>query len=205
MDAVSRRLAPLARRLRNLVVRATVTLVDDAPTMQSLQVAATTEETLDACEHWQGYGLTVHPHPGAEALLLAAGGTRAMPLIIACADRRYRLTGLEQGEVALQDDQGQTIVLRRSGIEITAPQGLTITGDVTLTGNLTQTGDTTQTGNLTQTGDLTQTGNVNVTGSVAATTTVTAGAESLTALAATFAAHKHWVFTTSAKTGLPLT
>lgn len=146
MEVSPRLLAPLARRIRNLVNRATLGLVDDTKTMQSLQVDATAQETLDAVEHWQGYGFTAHPHPGGEVLLLSVGGKRAVPIAVAVADRRYRLTGLAQGEVAIHDDLGQSIILRRTGIEIA--------GHLTLSGNLTLTGDIILNGTLTGTGDV---------------------------------------------------
>lgn len=123
VDLTARTLAPLARRIRNLVNRATLGLVDDDATMQSLQVDATKGETLDAVEHWQGYGISVHPKPGGEVLLLSAGGSRAKPIAVAVADRRYRVTGLESGEVVLHDDQGQTVHLGRDVVTVTDKRG----------------------------------------------------------------------------------
>lgn len=190
MDVLARHLAPLARRLRNLVSRATVNLIDDSKQMQTLQVTATADETLDDCEHWQGYGLTVHPRQGGEALMLSGAGTRAMPLVIAVADRRYRLTGLEEGEVALHDDQGQSVILRRGGIEITG--NVKITGDLTLEGALDQTGNQTIAGDVTLTGALDQTGDQTISGT-------------LTIAGIGFAMHKHpGVASGGAQTGGPL-
>ena len=207
-EAMRRTLAPLARGLRNMIARGVVRLVDDAFKMQVLQIDVTAGETLDGVEHWHPYGFTTHPQTGAEALLVCLGGTRAKPVVVACADRRYRLTGLAAGEVAIHDDLGRSLIFRRSGIEITGP--VKITGTVEIHGALTQTGDVQVTGQLNQTGDvqvtgqLNQTGNLAVTGSVAATTTVTGAtgvstgtsslatvAGAVTALAGTYAAHRH--------------
>ena len=170
---MNRVLAPLARQVRQLIARAVVTLVDDGRKMQTVQVRATADEVLDDCEHWQGYGLSVHPHPGGEALLLAQGGGRGAPIVVAVADRRYRLTGLAAGEVAIHDDQGQTVILRRTGVEITAPQ-VTITGTLTVGGGLAVSGAGPSGKALAITGDLNLTGGLAATGALSAGSTLTA-------------------------------
>ena len=91
MPAGDRTLGPIRRRLAHLVARAVVTLVNDATKMQTLQLGLLADEALDGAEHWQPYGFTYKPHAGAEALVLAVGGHRAHSVVIACADRRYRL------------------------------------------------------------------------------------------------------------------
>lgn len=116
-----RMMAPAVRRLQNMVARGTVALVDSAKRMQSLQVNLMADETLDGIEHFEPYGLTSHPHPGAEVLTLSVDGDRSHTVVIVAADRRYRMEMLEAGEVALHDDGSSSIVLRRGGIiEITA-------------------------------------------------------------------------------------
>ena len=111
--AIERLTAPLRRQLRQLVARGVVRLIDDAAKCQRLQVSLLADETRDRAEHIQPYGLTAHPFPGADAVVLHPFGQRSHPLVILVGDRRYRLTGLAQGEVALYDDQGQKIVLKR--------------------------------------------------------------------------------------------
>lgn len=114
--STSRVLGPIRRRLAHLVARAVVTLVNDAAKMQTLQLGLLADEALDGVEHWQPYGFTYKPHTGAEALVLAAGGHRAHSVVIACADRRYRLTGLEDGEVAIYTDEQDKIHLKRGKV-----------------------------------------------------------------------------------------
>jgi hypothetical protein len=53
------------------------------------------------------------PPPGAEAIVLAPGGARDGAFVIACGDRRYRLQGLAEGEVALFSDEGDALIFRR--------------------------------------------------------------------------------------------
>ena len=138
-ETVAAMLAPLARRLRLLVTRGVVKLVDDAPGIQTVQVTGLAGEVLDGVERVQQYGVTSHPHPDADCIILDVGANRAHPIVIAADDRRYRLH-LAQGEVAIYDDLGQQVHLARSGIVIDAPQGLTVNGDVTIAGTLTNNG-----------------------------------------------------------------
>ena len=119
---MQRVLEQLARRLRSMVVRGVVTLVDDARKMQAVQVTTRAgEDPIPDAERWEAYGLTAHPQNGAEALVVQLGGTADNPVVIVVADRRYRLQGLAQGEVALYDDLGQKVHLTRDGIVVTAP------------------------------------------------------------------------------------
>jgi phage gp45-like len=91
--------------------------------------------------------------PGAEHVSAFFDGDRSHGVTLMVADRRYRLAGLEAGEVALYDDLGQAVHLTRSGIVIKGaglpvtitdtPQvnldapTVTCTGNVNITGNLT--------------------------------------------------------------------
>lgn len=119
MPGIDRLLRPLRRGLAHLVSRAVVTLVNDAAKMQALQVKLLAEETLDGIEHWQPYGFTAHPLPGAEALVLAVGGHRAHSVVVSCGDRRFRLTALEPGEVAIYTDEGDKLHFKRgNAIEV---------------------------------------------------------------------------------------
>lgn len=113
-----RAFSALEGRIRLMVGRAIVTLVNDATKLQSLQVELLEGESQDGIEHFQPYGLAAHPHPGAEAVLAFAGGLRSHGLALAVSDRRYRLKGLSQGEVALYDDLGNEVLLGRDGIKV---------------------------------------------------------------------------------------
>ena len=119
--AVNALLAPLRRRLDNLVARAVVTLVSDTTTLQTLQLAVLDTETREACERVQQYGFTSVPLPpdgagGPEAVVLFVGGFRDHPLVVAVDDRRWRKKGLQPGESALYSDEGDYLLLKRSRI-----------------------------------------------------------------------------------------
>jgi len=110
--------APLKRRVMLMIGRAIVQVIDDETKLQGLQVSVLKGEAMDGVERFQNYGITSHPHPGAEAILLALGGNRSHSVIIAVDDRRYRLKKLAQGEVALYDDQGQVVHIKRNGLHL---------------------------------------------------------------------------------------
>jgi phage baseplate assembly protein V len=119
---LARMLAPLRERIQMMLARAVVSAIDDARGLQTLQVELLADEVADGAEHMQPYGLAAHPHAGAEAVVAFVGGLRSHALVLSVADRRYRLKGLEGGEVALYDDQGQTVWLKRAGIYIESDQ-----------------------------------------------------------------------------------
>lgn len=119
--AFGRFLAPYARRLGNLLARGVVSVVNAAAKMQVLQVKLLAGEAKAGLEHFEPYGFTAHPHAGAEALAVFLDGDRSHGIVIVTPDRRYRLTGLAAGEVALYTDEGDKIVMKRGNvIEITA-------------------------------------------------------------------------------------
>jgi phage baseplate assembly protein V len=115
---LARLLAPMRARLQMMLARAVVAAIDDARALQSLQIELLADEVADGAEHFQPYGLAAHPHAGAEAVVAFAGGLRSHPLVLSVADRRYRLKSLTAGEVAIYDDQGQVVWLKRDGIYV---------------------------------------------------------------------------------------
>lgn len=120
-------IAPLKRRVMLMIGRATINLVNSALKVQGVQVTLLADELHDNVEQFQQYGFTSRAFAGAEGIVVALGGTRNRSVLIACEDRRYRLTGLAEGEVALYDDLGSKIVLKRGNIiEVTAAAKLRV-------------------------------------------------------------------------------
>lgn len=125
--ALDKLIAPLKRRVAMLAGRCVVNLVNDALKMQGVQISLLADETLDGVERLQNYGFTSNPQPGAEGLAVSVGGFRSQCVVIAVDDRRFRLTGLAPGEVAMYTDQGDKIVIKRGGtIEVTAATKLLV-------------------------------------------------------------------------------
>lgn len=108
----------LQRRVQNMIARGVVTNVDDALKMQALGVDLEDGFKATKVEHWHPYGLTYHPHAGAEVLAFALGGNRDHMVILPGADRRYRLQNLAAGELAVHDDQGQRVHFKRDGVHV---------------------------------------------------------------------------------------
>lgn len=134
MSDLTKWLKPINRKLRQVASRAVIKLVNDSLKLQELQIVGLSGETLDGVERFQEYGFTSHPKDGAEAISLSIGGNRSHTVIVAVDDRRYRLKGLDSGEVALYDDLGQKIVLKRDRIEVVSPKVVVISDDISLGG-----------------------------------------------------------------------
>jgi phage baseplate assembly protein V len=121
MKGLDRYLNPLKQRVSLMVGRAVIAVVNDATKAQSLQLTLLAGETMDGVERFQDYGFTSVPHAGAEAVMVSVGGTRSHGIVVACEDRRYRLVGLADGEVALYDDLDQAVHLKRDRLLLTSP------------------------------------------------------------------------------------
>lgn len=131
-----RLLGPLRRRIMAVVARGVVKLVHNSLKMQTLQVNGFKGETMDGVEFFENYGFTAYPFDDAECLLVFPQGNREHGIAIAVADRRYRLVGLEMGEVALYTDEGDSIILRRGNrIEVNTELAV-FSKDVTIDGEL---------------------------------------------------------------------
>ena len=122
------------RRIQLLVTRGVVVLVDSESLLQMLQIKTIGGVPLDSVEHFEPYGYTSHPHPGAEAITLSVGGRSGHEVVICVADRRYRLKGLVEGEVALHDDLGQFIILKRDHIRVKSPKVVVESDDISFGG-----------------------------------------------------------------------
>lgn len=120
-----RLIGPYARRIRQMVVRGKVTGVDDSGALQIMQ-ASLLEGARDRIERFQQYGLAGNPPAGAESVRLSVQGSPDHSVIIAVEHRKYRMKGLESGEVALYDDQEQVVYLTREGIRIESGRRVTV-------------------------------------------------------------------------------
>lgn len=117
-------LRPLSNRIANSIARAVVQVVDDNTKQQLLQIGVLAGEDIDEAERFQEYGFSSVPLAGAEAVVLFPNGDRAHPLVVAVDDRRYRVTGLQRGEVAVYSKFGALIKLTKDGdIEVVPAPG----------------------------------------------------------------------------------
>lgn len=125
----------LARNVVNLLCRGTVTLANATGNLQTLQLALLADENKDDVEHFEPYGFTSNPLPGAEVLAAFVEGDRSHGIVVVAADRRYRVVGLTPGDVALYNDQGVEIKLSGNTVSVSGATAVTVTGgDVTADG-----------------------------------------------------------------------
>lgn len=125
---------PLLRRVAGMVQRGVVTATADGSKMQGVQVLVGDDVVRGPVEHFEPYGFTSQAQAGAEAIVVNVGASADLPVCIVVADRRYRLK-VAPGEVAIWDDQGQAVALRRDGIVIDAagrPDGIKLVNGATL-------------------------------------------------------------------------
>jgi phage baseplate assembly protein V len=151
-------LGDLGNRVMMMIARGVLRGVTDSSSRQTLQVELLKGEIRDGIERMQNYGFTSHP-TGGDVAVMFLGGNREQGIVVAVDDRRYRLTTLQAGEVAIYDDLGNKVELLRDMVKVTAVQHLQaeaptteIVSAVTITGSLTVNGSTNITGSLTNNG-----------------------------------------------------
>jgi Pectate lyase superfamily protein/Collagen triple helix repeat (20 copies)/Bacteriophage Mu Gp45 spike protein len=127
--------------------RATIRKVDDTHLWPEAHIDLLNSETKEGIEVAQNYGFTsvvlpqddskVPPQqapgglalgqqpqgPSAEAVVSFLGGNRSHGIVHTIGDRRVRLKGLRDGEVAVYDDLGHQLHLTRDGMVTTVPVG----------------------------------------------------------------------------------
>lgn len=101
--------------IRGVVTRGTIAKAASDGPCQAAQVRIDADDVADDVEVFEPYGLTARALPGAETIQVAVGGDQAHLVTLCVADRRYRLTGLSGGEVALYNDSGASVVIKADG------------------------------------------------------------------------------------------
>ena len=138
-----------------MLARGSVSQADSGRKMQVLQVHLLAGEVKDGVEHFEPFGFTSCPLPGAEPIAAFMGGDRSHGVVLVVADRRYRITGLQGGEAALHDAFGNKIHLHLDGtmemiasakVQIISPL-VTMSGNLNVTGNIVAQGDISDHGN----------------------------------------------------------
>ena len=117
--------------------RVTLTQADDLHFMQEVQIAGYAGEAQQYIEHVHPYGFTAVANPkkrddtaAAEGFMSFLSGNRSHGVVVTMGDRRFRLFGLANGEVALHDDVGHQVHLSKAGVFVSAPNGKKIVGQV---------------------------------------------------------------------------
>lgn len=133
--AVARvQMAALDRRVRSMIVRGTIKSTDDGKKKQLNDLDLEEGFAPTEVERFQEYGFTSRPKAGAEVIALHPGGNRDHAIVITAGDRRFRLTGMEEGEMAIHDDQGQKVHMKRAGVYVETDKKAVVLSPLTLVG-----------------------------------------------------------------------
>lgn len=155
----------LFRRVQMLFGRGRVTGVNDAGTIQVMQVKMNDRETGDNRYRVAEFGFTSVPPDGSDALVVFVSGDRGTGAVVATNHQASRPTGLQTGESMLYSKDGKQIHMTASGgIVVNANgQNVVINGAADVTWNCSGTftlnapnivlnGNTQLNGNISQAG-----------------------------------------------------
>lgn len=151
-EIMNRILEPIRNRIRMLAARALISSVSDGSGGITLELTLGAAEVRDDVDLVQQYGISSKPKPGkSESVTLFISGSRAEGVTIATkgigADMVFHL---EEGEVALHTDEGDSVHLKRGRIVEITTETLRITASTAVeidspklstTGNVQADGD----------------------------------------------------------------
>jgi phage gp45-like len=115
-----------ARRAFVAVQRGTLEKADDSKLWQEVTVKVEGNRKFSNVEMAHPFGFTSVPKPpddvehrkAAEAVVIYLDGDMSHPIVLAIGDRRFRLKNLNEGEVAIHDDQGQQVYFARDRLVV---------------------------------------------------------------------------------------
>lgn len=121
----------IAHRVYNMLSRAVMRKLDDTHLLQEQDLDLFATEKRDHVERFQFPFLTSVPHEEnkkgvAEAIVGCVGGNRGHMVVLVIDDRRYRICGLQNGELMIHDEQGQQVHITRNGLNTSIPHDLVL-------------------------------------------------------------------------------
>lgn len=120
-------LADAARRAFVGISRGTLVKADDSKKWQELTLRSELGRKFSNVEAVHPYGFTAVGKPpqggeqaneAAETILIFPDGDMSHPIVLVYGDRRFRLKNLNEGEVAIFDDQGQQVYIARDRVVV---------------------------------------------------------------------------------------
>ncbi|OOF45607.1 phage baseplate assembly protein V [Rodentibacter trehalosifermentans] len=93
--------------------RGVLNLVKSEDNIQKVQVSGLADETLQDVEFMQHFGFTSVPPANTQAVILPIGGQTSHGIVIATENGAFRVKNLQGGEVAVYDESGSSIVLKK--------------------------------------------------------------------------------------------
>lgn len=125
---LKRFLAPLQRRVMNLIIKGIVDSVDDSDELQKIKLTLLSDEVQSDLDRLQQFGLTSNPPKDSEALVLFLGGNRDHGVVIAVDSTVNRPTGLKTGEVAVYKDKSNFCIFKTNGDVVIENSGKILLG-----------------------------------------------------------------------------
>lgn len=148
--------------------RGILNLVKSGSDIQQVQVSGLADETIQDLELMQHFGFTSVPPAGTQAVVIPLGGKTTHGIIVATEHGSFRVKNLKNGETAIYDSSGSTIILKNNRVidvecdaynvkcktyQVTASEGATINGDLTQAdGSFSTSGDVTASGDVSANG-----------------------------------------------------
>ncbi|EER47728.1 phage baseplate assembly protein V [Actinobacillus minor NM305] len=148
--------------------RGVLNLVKSGSDIQQVQVSGLADETIQDLELMQHFGFTSVPPAGTQVVVIPLGGKTTHGIIVATENGSFRVKNLKNGEVAIYDSSGSTIILKNNRVidvecdaynvkcktyQVTASEGATINGDLTqAVGSFSTSGDVTASGDVSANG-----------------------------------------------------
>lgn len=96
--------------------RGVLNLVKSGSDIQQVQVSALADETIQDLELMQHFGFTSVPPAGTQAVVIPLGGKTTHGIIVATENGSFRVKNLNDGEVAIYDSSGSTIILKNGRV-----------------------------------------------------------------------------------------
>ncbi|HHF0188603.1 phage baseplate assembly protein V [Haemophilus influenzae] len=111
-QAIQQKVQGAAEEIRQ-AFRGVLHLVKSADNIQKVQASGLADETLQDVELMQQFGFTSVPPANTQAVILPIGGQTTHGIVIATENGSFRLKNLQGGEVAIYDESGSSIVLKK--------------------------------------------------------------------------------------------
>lgn len=118
MNTETRGLEKFWRRLQMAIGLGRIQTSTDDGNVQMVQVELQGGDVRDNTPRVSEYGFASRPLPGCQAVVIFVGGDRSNGAVIGTNDETHRMRDLQPGEVAIHDDQGQSVYITRAGIVI---------------------------------------------------------------------------------------
>ncbi|KMW74990.1 phage baseplate protein [Photorhabdus luminescens subsp. luminescens] len=116
INQINKLTASIQRRVRLLISRGVVNIVNDSLKQQNLQVSLLADEAADDVERFQNYGHSSVPPAGSEAIVLSVSGVRQHLVAIAVDNKNSRMGKLKAGDSALYHLEGHHVLLTENGV-----------------------------------------------------------------------------------------